>query len=53
MSPGGQTRGKKATVPDNVYTVLLAAAFLVTLGSAIFTLAMCYVRYEALLTPGG
>ena len=48
MSPSVQTRGKKAAVPDNVYTVLLAAAFLATLGTVIFTLSMCYGQYGAL-----
>ena len=48
MSPSGQTRGKKMMVPDNLYTVLLASAFFLTLGTVIFVLAMCYTQYETL-----
>jgi len=36
MSPNGQARGKKVTVPDNLYTIILALAFCAVLATAVF-----------------
>ena len=48
MSPSGPGRGKMA-MPDNLYTVLLASSFVVTLAALIFVLCMCYVQYGTLI----
>ena len=45
MSPNGQARGKKVTVPDNVYTVVLAVAFCAILATAAFVVYTCYMQY--------
>jgi len=36
MSPNGQARGKKVTVPDTLYTSILALAFCGDLATAEF-----------------
>ena len=36
MSPNGQARGKNITIPDNVYTIILALAFCAVLATAVF-----------------
>jgi hypothetical protein len=48
MSPAVQSRGKKISVPDNLYTVILAVAFLAVLATAAFVAYQCYTRYETL-----
>ena len=48
MSPQVQTRGKKSIVPDNIYTVILAVAFLIVLASAGLVAYMCYSQYGTL-----
>ena len=45
MSPNGQARGKKITVPDNVYTVILALAFCAVLATAALVVYKCYMQY--------
>jgi hypothetical protein len=48
MSPNGQARGKKMTVPDNVYTIILALAFVAVLATAGYVAYMCYRHYGTL-----
>jgi len=50
MSPDGQTRGKKVKIPDNIYTVVLAAACALVLTAAVFVAIMCYRRYDTFFT---
>ncbi len=45
MSPNGQARGKKVTVPDSLYTVILALAFCAVLATAAFVAYQCYTQY--------
>jgi len=45
MSPNGQSRGKKLTVPDNLYTIILALAFCAVLATAGFVAYQCYTQY--------
>ena len=45
MSPNGQARGKKATVPDNLYTIILAMALCAVLAAAVFVAYQCYTQY--------
>jgi len=45
MTPVRQTRGEKAIVPDNVYTVFLALAFGIVLATAAFVACKCYFQY--------
>jgi cell division protein FtsL len=45
MSPVGQSRGKKITATDNIYTVILAVAFLAVLATAVFVAYQCYTQY--------
>ncbi|HUU16764.1 MAG TPA: hypothetical protein VMW72_06420 [Sedimentisphaerales bacterium] len=45
MSPNGQTRGKKVTVPDNLYTIILALAFCAVLATSAFVAYQCYTQY--------
>ena len=48
MSPNGQARGKKVTVPDNLYTIILALAFCAVLATAAFVAYQCYTQYGVL-----
>lgn len=48
MSPNGQARSKKITVPDNLYTIILALAFCVVLATAAFVAYQCYSQYGTL-----
>jgi hypothetical protein len=48
MSPNGQIRGQKVTVPNNLYTVLLGVAFAVVVATAGFVAYMCYSQYQTL-----
>jgi len=45
MSPNGQNRGRKITVPSNLYTVILALAVGVVLATAAFVAYKCYLQY--------
>ena len=45
MSPNGQARGKKISVPDNLYTAILALAFCAVLATAAFVVYQCYTQY--------
>ena len=49
MSPNGQARGKKITVPDNLYTIILALAFCAVLATAVFVAYQCYTQYGTIL----
>ncbi len=48
MSPNGPIRGKKVTIPDNVYTVILALAFCVVLATVALVVYKCYDHYETI-----
>ncbi|MCH7557368.1 MAG: hypothetical protein IIB56_07905 [Planctomycetes bacterium] len=48
MSPNGQARGKKVTVPYNLYTIILALAFCAVLATAAFAAYQCYAQYGTL-----
>jgi len=50
MSPAVPSRGKKISVPDNLYTVILAMAFCAVLASAAYVAYQCYSQYETLFT---
>lgn len=45
MSPAMQSRGKKVTAPDNLYTVMLAVALLAVLATSAFVAYQCYSQY--------
>ena len=45
MSPNGQAPIKKANVPSNLYTVILAVAFCVVLATAALVVYKCYIQY--------
>ena len=45
MSPVAQSRGKKITAADNLYTVILAVAFCVVLATSVFVAYQCYTQY--------
>ena len=48
MSPNGQARGKNISVPDNVYTIILALAFVAVLATAAYVSYLCYQQYGTL-----
>ena len=48
MSPAMQSRGKKITAPDNLYTVILALAVVSVLATAGFVTYLCYTQYETI-----
>ena len=48
MSPIVQSRGKKITASDNLYTVILAVAFLAVLATAVFVAYQCYSQYSTI-----
>ena len=48
MSPVVQSRSKKITAADNLYTVILAVAFCVVLATAVFVAYQCYTQYETI-----
>ena len=45
MSPVVQSRGKKITAADNLYTAILAVAFLSVLATAVFVAYQCFTQY--------
>ncbi len=49
MSPNGQARGKKATVSDNVYTIILALAFCAVLATAVFVTIKCMPYHDSFI----
>ena len=42
------SRGKKVSVPDNLYTVILAAALCAVLGTAAYVAFQCLAQYETI-----
>ena len=48
MSPVMPSRGKKIVAADNLYTVVLAVAFLVVLATAVFVAYQCYTQYDTI-----
>ena len=48
MSPAVQSRGKKISIPDNLYTVVLAVAFCVVLATAAYVAYQSYAQYQTL-----
>jgi hypothetical protein len=48
MSPNGQARGKNVSVPDTVYTLILALAFLAVLATAAYVAFKCNQQYDTL-----
>jgi hypothetical protein len=50
MSPNGQSRGKKITPPDNIYTIILAVAFCVVLAAAVLVAYRCYSQYGTIFS---
>jgi hypothetical protein len=48
MSPNGQVRGKNVSVPDNIYTLILALVFLMVLATAAYVAFKCNQQYETL-----
>ncbi len=48
MSPVIPSGGKKFFVPDNLYTALLAIAFLVVLSTAGLVTFLCNSQYETM-----
>jgi len=45
MSPNGPIRGKKITIPDSVYTAILALAFCVVLATVALVAYKCHSQY--------
>jgi hypothetical protein len=45
MSPDGQSRGRKITPPDNIYTIMLTVAFCVVLVAVVLVAYKCYSQY--------
>jgi len=50
MSPVLQNRGKKITAADNLYTVILAVAFLAVFATAAFVAYQCFAQYGTIFT---
>jgi Tfp pilus assembly protein PilE len=48
MSPNGQSQGKAVT-SNNLYTVILALAFLAVLATVALVAYKCYVQYGTIL----
>jgi len=48
MSPAMSGRGKKVSVPDNLYTVILAVALCAVLATAGFVAFQCFTQYDTL-----
>ena len=48
MSPVMPGRGKKVSVPDNLYTVILALALCAVLATAGFVAYQCMTQYETI-----
>lgn len=51
MSPAGQSRSKnKVSIPDNLYTAILAIAFCVVAATAGFVAYACQTQYGAIFS---
>ena len=50
MSPIVPARGKKISVPDNLYTALLALAFLVVFATAGLVTFLCHSQYGTIFS---
>jgi uncharacterized membrane protein (DUF4010 family) len=48
MSPAMSSRGKKVSVPDNLYTVILAVALCAVLATAGYVAFQCLTQYGAI-----
>ena len=48
MSPITQAPGKKVSVPDNLYTAVLAIALFTVLATAGLVTYLCYTQYETI-----
>ncbi len=48
MSPAIPGRGKKVSVPDNLYTVILAMAYCAVLATAGYVALLCSTQYETI-----
>ena len=48
MSPALSGRGKKVSVPDNLYTVILAMALCAVLATAGYVAFQCHTQYGAI-----
>ncbi len=48
MSPAMSGRGKKVSVPDNLYTVILAVALCAVLATAGFVAFQCLTQYDTI-----
>ena len=48
MSPNGPSRGKKVSLPSNIYTAILALALIAVLASAAYIAYMCHSQYETI-----
>ena len=48
MSPVMQTRGNKVSVPDNIYTAMLAIALFAVIVTAAIVALKCLGQYETL-----
>jgi len=48
MSPNGQARGKNVLIPDTVYTLMLALAFLAVLVTAAYVAYKCNQQYDTI-----
>ena len=48
MSPAMSGRGKKVSVPDNLYTVILAVALCAVLATAVYVVFQCLTQYDTI-----
>jgi hypothetical protein len=48
MSPNGHVRGKNVSIPDTVYTLVLALAFLAVLATAAYVAFKCHQQYDTI-----
>lgn len=52
MSPVGQSRAKSTSIPNNLYTAILAVACGVVVATMFFVAYMCHQQYGVILgTP--
>jgi hypothetical protein len=50
MSPIGQIRGTKVSIPNTVYTAIIAVALAVVLTTAAFAAFKCFTQYGTIFT---
>jgi len=48
MSPAMSGRSKKVSVPDNLYTVILAVALCAVVGTAVYVAFQCLTQYDTI-----